>query len=157
FRNRNPIIDPDTLYVAVSQSGETVDTAFAVQEVKRRGGQVIGLVNVVGSTIARDSDGGIYLHAGPEVAAAPTKAFTHMAIGFAMLAVTLGRVRDLSITNGRRIITGLQNLPGQIKEVVSGEARIGQVVGGLVGARSMFFIGSVRAFPVAREGAKKFT
>ena len=83
FRYRNPVIEPDTLYVAVSQSGETADTAFAVREVKRKGGQVVGLVNVVGSTIARECDGGIYLHAGPEIAVASTKALTHMAIGFA--------------------------------------------------------------------------
>ena len=100
FRYRNPIIEPDTLYVAVSQSGETADTAFAVREVKRKGGEVVGLVNVVGSTIARESDGGIYLHAGPEIAVASTKALTHMAIGFAMLALALGRVRDLSIADG---------------------------------------------------------
>ena len=111
FRYRNPIIEPDTLYVAVSQSGETADTAFAVREVQRKGGQVIGLVNVVGSTIARENDGGIYLHAGPEVAVASTKALTHMVIGFAMLALALGRVRDLSIADGQRIIAGLRTPP----------------------------------------------
>ncbi len=115
FRYRNPIIEPDTLYVAVSQSGETADTAFAVREVKRKGGQIIGLVNVVGSTIARENDGGIYLHAGPEIAVASTKALTHMAIGFAMLALALGRVRDLSIADGERIIAGLRRLPGQVR------------------------------------------
>jgi len=156
FRYRNPIIEPDTLYVAVSQSGETADTAFAVQEVKRKGGEIIGLVNVVGSTIARDSDGGVYLHAGPEIAVASTKALTHMAIGFAMLALLLGRVRDLSISDGQRIIAGLQSLPGQIKEIVSEEAHIAAVAGGLAGAQSLFFIGRVRGFPVAREGAQKF-
>ena len=156
FRYRNPIIEPDTLYVAVSQSGETADTAFAVQEVKRKGGQVIGLVNVVGSTIARETDGGIYLHAGPEVAVASTKALTHMAIGFAMLALTLGRVRDLSITDGQRIIAGLRKLPGQIQEIIAAEPQIADVAKGLAGAESLFFIGRVRGFPVAREGAQKF-
>ena len=156
FRYRNPIIEPDTLYVAVSQSGETADTAFAVREVKRKGGQIVGLVNVVGSTIARDSDGGIYLHAGPEVAVASTKALTHMAIGFAMLALALGRVRDLSISDGQRIIAGLRSLPGQIKEIVSEEAHIAEVARGLAGAQSLFFIGRVRGYPVAREGAQKF-
>ena len=121
FRYRNPIIEPDTLYVAVSQSGETADTAFAVREVKRKGGQVVGLVNVVGSTIARECDGGIYLHAGPEIAVASTKALTHMAIGFALLALHLGRVRDLSIADGQRIIAGLRALPGQIQEILSDE------------------------------------
>jgi glutamine---fructose-6-phosphate transaminase (isomerizing) len=156
FRYRNPVIEPDTLYVAVSQSGETADTAFAVREVKRKGGQVVGLVNVVGSTIARECDGGIYLHAGAEIAVASTKALTHMAIGFAMLALVLGRVRDLSITDGQRIVAGLKDLPGQIEEVLAAEARIAELAAELAAARSLFFIGRVRAFPVAREGAQKF-
>jgi glucosamine--fructose-6-phosphate aminotransferase (isomerizing) len=156
FRYRNPIIEPDTLYVAVSQSGETADTAFAVREVKRKGGQVIGLVNVVGSAIARESDGGIYLHAGPEVAVASTKALTHMAIGFAMLALSLGRVRDLSISDGQRIIAGLRRLPRQILQIADDEPHIAEVARGLAAARSLFFIGRVRGFPVAREGAQKF-
>jgi glucosamine--fructose-6-phosphate aminotransferase (isomerizing) len=156
FRYRNPIIEPDTLYVAVSQSGETADTAFAVREVKRKGGQIIGLVNVVGSTIARENDGGIYLHAGPEIAVASTKALTHMTIGFAMLALALGRVRDLSIADGGRIIAGLRRLPGQVQEILDGEARIAEIAGELAGAQSLFFIGRVRGFPVAREGAQKF-
>jgi glucosamine--fructose-6-phosphate aminotransferase (isomerizing) len=156
FRYRNPIIEPDTLYIAVSQSGETADTAYAVQEVKRKGGQVIGLVNVVGSTIARECDGGIYLHAGPEIAVASTKALTHMAIGFALIALALGRVRDLSIADGQRIIAGLRDLPHQIQEVLSDEPHIAEVARGLAGAQSLFFIGRVRGFPVAREGAQKF-
>jgi glucosamine--fructose-6-phosphate aminotransferase (isomerizing) len=156
FRYRNPIIEPDTLYVAVSQSGETADTAFAVREVKRKGGQIVGLVNVVGSTIGRESDGGIYLHAGPEVAVASTKALTHMAIGFAMLALSLGRVRDLSITDGQRIIAGLRRLPDQIQEIIGDEPHITEVAKGLADAPSLFFIGRVRGFPVAREGAQKF-
>jgi glutamine---fructose-6-phosphate transaminase (isomerizing) len=156
FRYRNPIIEPDTLYVAVSQSGETADTAFAVQEVKRKGGQIVGLVNVVGSTIARECDGGIYLHAGPEVAVASTKALTHMAIGFALLALCLSRVRDLSIADGQRIIAGLRAIPGQIEEIIADEPHIAEVARGLAGAQSLFFIGRVRGFPVAREGAQKF-
>ena len=156
FRYRNPIIEPDTLYVAVSQSGETADTAFAVQEVKRKGGQIVGLVNVVGSTIARECDGGIYLHAGPEVAVASTKALTHMAIGFALLALCLSRVRDLSIADGQRIIAGLRRVPAQIEEIIADESHIAEVARGLAGAQSLFFIGRVRGFPVAREGAQKF-
>ncbi|HEV2243325.1 MAG TPA: glutamine--fructose-6-phosphate transaminase (isomerizing) [Streptosporangiaceae bacterium] len=156
FRYRNPIVEPDTLYVAVSQSGETADTAFAVQEVKRKGGQIVGLVNVVGSTIARECDGGIYLHAGPEVAVASTKALTHMAIGFALLALCLARVRDLSIADGQRIIAGLRKVPSQIEEILADEEHIAEVAKGLAGADSLFFIGRVRGFPVAREGAQKF-
>jgi glutamine---fructose-6-phosphate transaminase (isomerizing) len=156
FRYRNPIVEPDTLYVAVSQSGETADTAFAVQEVKRKGGQIVGLVNVVGSTIARECDGGIYLHAGPEVAVASTKALTHMGIGFAMLALCLARVRDLSIADGQRIIAALRRVPAQIEEILADEEHIADVARGLAGAESLFFIGRVRGFPVAREGAQKF-
>jgi glutamine---fructose-6-phosphate transaminase (isomerizing) len=156
FRYRNPVIEPGTLYVAVSQSGETADTAFAVREVKRKGGHVVGLVNVVGSTIARECDGGIYLHAGPEIAVASTKALTHMAIGFAMLALVLGRVRDLSISDGQRIVAGLKELPGQIEQILASEPQIAEIAASLATARSLFFIGRVRAYPVAREGAQKF-
>jgi len=156
FRYRDPVIEPDALYVAVSQSGETADTAFAVREVRRKGGHVVGLVNVVGSTIARECDGGVYLHAGPEIAVASTKALTHMSIGFAMLALALGRVRDLSISDGERIIAGLRALPGQIAEILAAEPHIAEVAAGLAAAPSLFFIGRVRGFPVAREGAQKF-
>src|ERR1700712_1227852 len=114
FRYRNPIIEPDTLYVAVSQSGETADTLFAVREIKRKGGRVVGLVNVVGSAIARECDGGIYLHAGPEVSVASTKALTNMFLAFALLALQLGRVRDLSVADGQRLVAGLQGLPARI-------------------------------------------
>ena len=156
FRNRNPIIEPDTLYVAVSQSGETADTAFAVREIKRKGGQVVGLVNVVGSTIARECDGGIYLHAGPEIAVASTKALTHMGVGFALLALLLGRVRDLSVADGQRIIAGLERLPADIATVLEQEDAIAGIARELASAESLFFIGRVRGFPVAREGAQKF-
>ncbi|MEP9363098.1 glutamine--fructose-6-phosphate transaminase (isomerizing) [Nocardioides sp. CN2-186] len=156
FRYRNPIIEPDTLYVAVSQSGETIDTLLAVQEIRRKGGRVIGLVNVVGSAIAREVDGGIYLHAGPEVAVASTKALTNMFLGFALLALQLGRVRDLSIADGRRLIAGLSRLPDQIAEILEREDEIARLAAGLAGAESLFFVGRVRGFPVAREGAQKF-
>ena len=156
FRDRNPIIEPDTLYVAVSQSGETIDTLLAVQEVRRKGGRVIGLVNVVGSAIAREVDGGIYLHAGPEVAVASTKALTNMFLGFAMLALQLGRVRDLSIADGRRLIAGLNALPAKIEQVLATEERLEAVAERLAAAESLFFVGRVRGFPVAREGAQKF-
>ncbi|MGZ4445568.1 MAG: glutamine--fructose-6-phosphate transaminase (isomerizing) [Nocardioides sp.] len=156
FRYRDPVIEPDTLYVAVSQSGETLDTLLAVQEVRRKGGRVIGLVNVVGSAIARECDGGIYLHAGPEVAVASTKALTNMFVGFALLALQLGRVRDLSIADGRRLIAGLTRLPAQIQEVLDREEELAAVARGLSEAESLFFVGRVRGFPVAREGAQKF-
>jgi glutamine---fructose-6-phosphate transaminase (isomerizing) len=156
FRYRNPIIEPDTLYVAVSQSGETIDTLLAVQEIRRKGGRVIGLVNVVGSAIARECDGGIYLHAGPEVAVASTKALMNMFLGFALLALQLGRVRDLSIADGRRLIAGLSRLPGQVEEVLAQEDALAALGGRLAGAENLFFVGRVRGYPVAREGAQKF-
>jgi len=156
FRYRNPVIEPDTLYVATTQSGETADTLLAVQEIKRKGGRVVGLINVVGSTIARECDGGIYLHAGPEVAVASTKALTTMAVGFALLAVHLGRVRDMSVADGHRILTALKALPAQISEVLKLEDSIEEVAGRLAKAESLFFVGRVRGYPVAREGAQKF-
>ncbi|MFI6977779.1 glutamine--fructose-6-phosphate transaminase (isomerizing) [Embleya sp. NPDC050154] len=156
FRYRNPVIEPDTLYVAVSQSGETADTLFAVREIQRKGGRVVGLVNVVGSSIARQCDGGIYLHAGPEVSVASTKALTHMSVGFALLALALGRVHDLSHADGARILAGLQALPGQIAEILADEQTIAEAGRRLAHARSLFFIGRVRGFPVAREAAQKF-
>ncbi|GAB4085189.1 glutamine--fructose-6-phosphate transaminase (isomerizing) [Myceligenerans cantabricum] len=155
FRYRAAVIDPDTLYVAVSQSGETVDTLLAVEEIRRKGGRVVGLVNVVGSAIARACDGGIYLHAGPETAVASTKAVTTMFVGFALLALQLGRVRDLSVAHGKRLVAGLQRLPGQIQEVLAGEDRLVGVAASLAQAESMFFVGRVRGYPVAREGAQK--
>ncbi|MCW2767450.1 MAG: glutamine--fructose-6-phosphate transaminase [Nocardioides sp.] len=156
FRYRDPIIEPDTLYVAVSQSGETIDTLLAVQEIRRKGGRVIGLVNVVGSAIARECDGGIYLHAGPEVAVASTKALTNMFLGFALLALQLGRVRDLSIADGKRLIAGLNRLPDQIAAILEQEDELAVTAARLAEAESLFFIGRVRGFPVAREGAQKF-
>ncbi len=156
FRYRNPIIELDTLYVAVSQSGETIDTLLAVQEIRRKGGRVIGLVNVVGSAVARECDGGIYLHAGPEVAVASTKALTNMFVGFALLALQLGRVRDLSIADGKRLIAGLTRLPDQIEQILAGEDALADIAKDLATAESLFFVGRVRGFPVAREGAQKF-
>lgn len=155
FRYRNPIIEPDTLYVAVSQSGETADTLFAVQEIQRKGGHVVGLVNVVGSSIARACTGGLYLHAGPELSVASTKVLTHMGVGFAMLAVLLGRVRDLSHADGARILAGLERIPDQVQQILDAEAEIAEVAGALTAAQSVFFIGRVRGYPVAREGAQK--
>jgi glucosamine--fructose-6-phosphate aminotransferase (isomerizing) len=156
FRYRNPIVEPDTLYVAVSQSGETVDTLLAVQEIRRKGGRCIGLVNVVGSAIARECDGGIYLHAGPEVAVASTKALTTMYVGFALLALQLGRVRDLSVADGKRLVAGLQRLPADLEKVLTLEQDLVRVAERLAEAESLFFVGRVRGYPVAREGAQKF-
>ena len=155
FRYRNPIIEPDTLYVVVSQSGETADTAFAVSEIKRKGGTVVGVVNAVGSTIAREVQGGIYLHAGPEIAVASTKALTNMAMAFGMLALHLGRLRDLSFADGERILTALKRIPDQIQAVLDDEAHIIDLAKRLAKTQNAFYIGRVRQYPVAREGAQK--
>ncbi|MCW2890629.1 MAG: glutamine--fructose-6-phosphate aminotransferase [Actinomycetia bacterium] len=155
FRYRSPVVDPDTLYVAVSQSGETSDTLMAVQELKRKGGQVMGAVNVVGSAIGRECGHGIFLHAGPEVAVASTKALTNMVVTFALLGLLLGRVRDLSAANGGRVVNGLRNLPAQVTAILNAEEEIAAVAHRFAEAEHMFFIGRVRGWPVAREGAQK--
>jgi glucosamine--fructose-6-phosphate aminotransferase (isomerizing) len=155
FRYRSPVVDPETLYVAVSQSGETSDTLMAVQELKRKGGQVMGAVNVVGSAIGRECGHGIFLHAGPEVAVASTKALTNMSVNFALLALLLGRVRDLSSANGARIVGGLRNLPSQVSSILANEEEIAAIAHRYAEANHMFFIGRVRGWPVAREGAQK--
>ncbi|MGW2027146.1 glutamine--fructose-6-phosphate transaminase (isomerizing) [Streptomyces decoyicus] len=155
FRYRNPVVDPDTLYVAVSQSGETYDVLAAVQELKRKGARVLGLVNVVGSAIARETDGGIYVHAGPEVCVVSTKCFTNMVVSFALLALHLGRIRDLSVADGKRIIEGLRKLPAQIDEILETEADIKKMAELYADAKSMMFIGRVRGYPVAREASLK--
>jgi glutamine---fructose-6-phosphate transaminase (isomerizing) len=155
FRYRSPVVDPDTLYVAVSQSGETIDTLMAVQELKRKGGQVIGAVNVVGSAIGRECGRGIFLHAGPEVAVASTKALTNMAVTFTLLGLLLGRVRDLSAASGHRIVTGLRTLPEQVNRILASEEDIATIANRFAEAEHMFFTGRVRGWPVAREGAQK--
>ncbi|MEU3132093.1 glutamine--fructose-6-phosphate transaminase (isomerizing) [Streptomyces sp. NPDC006854] len=155
FRYRNPVVDPDTLYVAVSQSGETYDVLAAVQELKRKGARVLGVVNVVGSAIAREADGGTYVHAGPEVCVVSTKCFTNTVVAFALLALHLGRIRDLSVADGKRIIDGLRRLPEQISEILAGEDEIKRLAAEYADARSMMFIGRVRGYPVAREASLK--
>ncbi|MGP3950249.1 glutamine--fructose-6-phosphate transaminase (isomerizing) [Streptomyces sp. 7N604] len=155
FRYRNAVVDPDTLYIAVSQSGETYDTLAAVQELKRKGARVLGVVNVVGSAIARETDGGVYVHAGPEVCVVSTKCFTNTAVAFALLALHLGRIRDLSVADGKRIIAGLRRLPEQIAEVLRGEEEIKKLAAEYADAKSMMFVGRVRGYPVAREASLK--
>ncbi|WP_042372655.1 glutamine--fructose-6-phosphate transaminase (isomerizing) [Streptacidiphilus neutrinimicus] len=155
FRYRNPVIEADTLYIAVSQSGETYDTLAAVQEIKRKGGRVLGVVNTVGSAIARECDGGVYLHAGPEISVASTKAFTSTAVAFALIALHFGRVHDLSPADGRRICAGLKALPGQIREILAQEQEIARLAAQYAKNTGMMFVGRVRGWPVAREGAQK--
>lgn len=155
FRYRNPVIEPDTLYIAVSQSGETFDTLSAVQEVKRKGGRVSGIVNAVGSTIARECGRGIYLHAGPEVAVVSTKTFTSTAVAFALFAIYLGRLRDLSTSSGSRLIAALRALPEQVESILAQEAAIASVAKAFARGTDAYFVGRAAGYPVAMEGALK--
>jgi glutamine---fructose-6-phosphate transaminase (isomerizing) len=155
FRYRNPLVDPETLYVAVSQSGETIDTLAAVEELQRKGGRVVGVVNVIGSAIARQCGAGMFLHAGPEVSVASTKAFSSMATSFTLLALLLGRVRDLSSAHGARLVEGLRRLPDAVEASLAPSDAVAEVARRYAGARSMFFLGRVRGAAVAREGAQK--
>jgi glucosamine--fructose-6-phosphate aminotransferase (isomerizing) len=155
FRYRNPVVEADTLYIAVSQSGETHDTLAAVRELKRKGGRVIGVVNAVGSAIARECEGGVYLHAGPEISVTSTKTFTATCVVFSLLALHLGRIHDLSPADGARVIAGLHALPGQLTEILAQEERIAELAKDLTAYQGMFFVGRVRGWPIAREGAQK--
>jgi glutamine---fructose-6-phosphate transaminase (isomerizing) len=155
FRYRNPVVEADTLYIAVSQSGETYDTLAAVRELKRKGGRVIGVVNAVGSAIARECEGGVYLHAGPEISVTSTKTFTATCVVFGLLALHLGRIHDLSPADGRRVIAGLRELPAQVTQILAQEERIAGIAKDLTGYPGMFFVGRVRGWPIAREGAQK--
>jgi glucosamine--fructose-6-phosphate aminotransferase (isomerizing) len=155
FRYRNPVIEQDTLYIAVSQSGETFDTLAAVQEVKRKGGRVLGIVNVVGSTIARECGRGIYLHAGPETAVVSTKTFTCTAVAFALLAVHLGRIRDMSTAAGARLLQALEALPDQIAAILRQEGEIAAIAKSLAKCSDAYFVGRAAGFPIAMEGALK--
>jgi glutamine---fructose-6-phosphate transaminase (isomerizing) len=155
FRYRNAVVERDTLYIAVSQSGETFDTLAAVQEVKRKGGRVMGIVNVAGSTIARECGQGIYLHAGPEVSVVSTKTFTCTAVAFALLAIHLGRIRDLSAAQGARLLRALQELPDRIAAVLARESELAELARHLVTAEHAFYIGRAAGYAIACEGALK--
>jgi glucosamine--fructose-6-phosphate aminotransferase (isomerizing) len=141
--------------MAISQSGETFDTLAAVQEIKRKGGRVIGIVNMPGSTIARECGSGIYIHAGPEVSVTSTKTFTSTAVVFALLALHLGRIRDVGPADGGRLIRALAALPDQIAQVLATEDAIADTAKRLSTASSAFYVGRVRGYHVALEGAQK--
>jgi glucosamine--fructose-6-phosphate aminotransferase (isomerizing) len=155
FRYRNAVIERDTLYIAVSQSGETFDTLAAVQEIKRKGGRIMGVVNVVGSTIARECGRGVYLHAGPEVAVVSTKTFTCTAVALALLAIHLGRLRDLSVANGARLVTALQVLPDHIASILEREDEIAKLAERFAGVEHAFYVGRAAGHAIASEGALK--
>jgi glucosamine--fructose-6-phosphate aminotransferase (isomerizing) len=155
FRYRNPIIDPETLYFAVSQSGETYDTLAAVQEIQRKGGTVLGVVNVVGSTIARQCGAGIYLHAGPEVAVVSTKTFACTLLAFALFALYLGRMRDVSPAEGGRVIDALQELPNQVQQLIDRAGEFEELAKRYAHFDRAYFIGRCEGYGIAQEGALK--
>ncbi|HEX6315559.1 MAG TPA: glutamine--fructose-6-phosphate transaminase (isomerizing) [Gemmatimonadaceae bacterium] len=155
FRYRNPIVNEKTLCIVISQSGETADTLAAMREAKRRGARTLGIVNVVGSTIAREADGGIYIHAGPEIGVASTKAFTSQVIALLLFTLKLGRLRDLSILRGREIIDAMHRLPGQIKEILDRAEEIEALAEEFKRASNFLYLGRGYNFPVALEGALK--
>ncbi len=155
FRYRNPVIDDRTLVIGISQSGETADTLAALREAKLRGARTVGLVNVVGSTIAREVDGGIYLHAGPEVGVASTKAFTSQVAALALVTLRIARLRNLSILQGRQFIQALQALPGQIEQILARSTDMERLAERFTVANNALYLGRGVNFPVALEGALK--
>ncbi|MFN9255404.1 MAG: glutamine--fructose-6-phosphate transaminase (isomerizing) [Gemmatimonas sp.] len=155
FRYRNPIVTPRTLCIVISQSGETADTLAAMREAKRRGARTLGLVNVVGSTIAREDDGGIYLHAGPEIGVASTKAFTSQVVALALFTLKLARLRDLSVARGREIAQALANLPAQIQSILDRAEEIEALAEEFKRASNFLYLGRGYNFPAALEGALK--
>ena len=155
FRYSNPIVTERTLCVVISQSGETADTLAAMREAKRRGAKTLGLVNQVGSTIAREDDGGIYLHAGPEIGVASTKAFTSQVVALALLTLKLARLRTMSVVQGRQITQALEKLPEQIQSILDRAAEIEKIAEAFVDAKNFLYLGRGYNFPVALEGALK--
>jgi glucosamine--fructose-6-phosphate aminotransferase (isomerizing) len=155
FRYRNPPIDRNTVVIAISQSGETADTLAALRESKRKGHPALAICNVVGSTIAREADGGIYLHAGPEIGVASTKAFTSQVLTLALLALHLGRLRHLSCLEGSRLLGELQTLPEVVRRTLACDADACRIAERFVDARNVLYLGRQYLFPVALEGALK--
>ncbi len=155
FRYRNAPIEKHTLVLVITQSGETADTLASLREARRRGHKVLSLCNVVGSTIAREADGGIYLHAGPEIGVASTKAFSSQVTVLALLALLMGRIRMLAASRGAQIIRALETVPEQIEKILSQNELIKKIALKYAAAEDFFFLGRLYNFPVALEGALK--
>lgn len=155
IRYRNPVVEPNTLYIAISQSGETADTLYALRELKRKGATVLGICNVVGSSIPKETDGGIYIHSGPEIAVASTKAFTSQLMALSLFALLMARVRDLSLEAGERILKALQGVPDQIRRVLDEAQCVSAIASKYSSCRDFLFLGRGLLFPVAMEGALK--
>ncbi|HEY8166522.1 MAG TPA: glutamine--fructose-6-phosphate transaminase (isomerizing) [Gemmatimonadaceae bacterium] len=155
FRYRNPIVNERTLCIVISQSGETADTLAAMREAKNRGARTYGVVNVVGSTIARETHGGIYVHAGPEIGVASTKAFTSQVVALALFTLKLARLKDLSIVRGKEIIEALQALPAQVTSILDRAEEIEALAEEFKRAQNFLYLGRGYNFPTALEGALK--
>ncbi|MEK7189377.1 MAG: glutamine--fructose-6-phosphate transaminase (isomerizing) [Patescibacteria group bacterium] len=155
FRYRDPVILPHTLVLAVSQSGETADTLAAMREAKHKGAIVMGIVNVVGSTIAREAGRGVYIHAGPELAVASTKAFTNQAAILVLLGLQLGRQRRISLAKGQQIIDEIKQIPEKMKKILAQSEDIKKIAAKYQGYEHMFFLGRGINYPLAMEGALK--
>jgi glucosamine--fructose-6-phosphate aminotransferase (isomerizing) len=154
-RYRNPIVEKDALYFAISQSGETADTLYAMRELQRKGATVLGIVNVVGSTIARESDGGVYIHSGPEIAVASTKAFTSQITVFFLLTLLLGRMKNMSFPKGQKFIRGMEAIGPAISKILEKKEAIHQLAKRYAHYPDFLFLGRGLNYPVALEGALK--
>lgn len=155
FCYRNCPLEKNTVLLVLSQSGETADTLAALREAKRRGHRALAIVNVVGSTIAREADGGIYMHAGPEIGVASTKAFVSTLTVLTLLAIHLGRLRQLSANRAREILRGLEALPKQIEKILAQSAALKTLAKKYGRSENFFFLGRGYTFPIALEGALK--
>src|SRR5207248_1523437 len=155
FRYRNPPIDRNTVVLAITQSGETADTLAALRESKRKGHPTLSVCNVVGSTIAQEADGGVYLHAGPEIGVASTKAYTSQVAVLTMLALYFGRMRHLSFEAGKRIIGELRRLPDIMRQTLEVNSEVRRLAGKYCHATNMLYLGRQYNFPTALEGALK--
>ena len=155
FRYRNSPLDPNTLFFVMSQSGETIDTLAALREAKRKGHRVLAISNVVGSSIAREADGGIYQHVGPEIGVASTKAFTSQLLIGAMMALYVARMRDMSFTDGVQYVTALKSAPALVQRALEQAPRIREIARRYAKATDMLFLGRLSLFPLALEGALK--
>ena len=155
FRYRNPVIYPDDIVFAISQSGETADTLAAIKEAKQKGATCCGIVNAVGSSIARETEAGIYIHAGPEIGVASTKAFTSQLAVFILLAIYLGRMRNLSQTEGIKLAKAMTHIPKQIESILAKSDAIERIAKKYSSAKNCIYLGRSYNFPVALEGALK--
>lgn len=155
FNANDPVINPKALHLAISQSGETADTLSAVKEIQRKGADVYGVINVVGSSIARQCGKGVYIHSGPEQSVASTKAFTNMVGALALFSLQLGRSRHLSKTKGKSIAREMRKLPDKIRAYLSNPGPIQDAVELVTQAKSVLFLGRGVSSPVASEGALK--